>query len=407
VVLQEISLVTESLPIVYLKKREDRRIRRGHPWVFSNEVDTDRSPLQQFEAGDSVELRAADETSLGSGYINPRSLIAVRLLGRGTHHRLTNSLLKRRFEQALALREKLFTKPFYRLVHGEGDALPGLVIDRYGSVFTVQISTAGMDAATEKVVTLLQEMFAPEAIVLRNDIASRALEGLEQTITVADGSVPESIEIEENDARFIVNPSAGQKTGWFYDQRLNRQILRRYSAGLKVLDLFSYTGGFGINAALAGATEVCCMDSSASALAGVAQNASLNGVSDQVETLEDDVFKTLGRLRSEGRKFDLVIVDPPALIPRRKDRVAGGRAYERLNRQAIALLEKDGYFFSASCSFHLDAEQLRDAIFLGARTEGRRLQFLERGQQGPDHPIRPNMPESEYLKLFVSRVMSG
>ena len=399
--------MTETLPVVYLKKREERRIRRGHPWVFSNEVDITRSALQQFEAGDAIELRAADETSLGSGYINPHSLIAVRLLGRGTHHRLTRSLLKRRLVQALTLREKLFAAPFYRLVHGEGDALPGLIIDRFGAVLVVQISTAGMDQATENLLTVLDELFAPAAIVLRNDIASRALEGLEQSVSVAAGTVPKHVEIEENDVRFAVDPSAGQKTGWYFDQRLNRQIVRRYSAGFKVLDLFSYTGGFGINAAVADATEVCCVDSSPTALAGVMQNAEMNGVAGQVETLEGDVFKVLDKLKSEARKFDLVIIDPPALIPRRKDRVTGGRAYQRLNQKAIALLEKDGFVVSASCSFHLEADRLRDAIFLGARTEGRRLQFLERGQQGPDHPIRPAMPESEYLKLFVARAVSG
>ena len=399
--------MTEILPVVYLKKREERRIRRGHPWVFSNEIDTSRSSLQQFQPGDSVELRSADDVTLGSGYINPRSLIAVRLLGSGNHHRLTRSLFRRRLAQASALREKLFESPFYRLVHGEADALPGLVIDRYADVLVLQISTAGMEHATDNLVAVLIEMFEPAAIIARNDITSRALEGLDQGISVIHGTPPPHVDILENGARFRVSPLEGQKTGWFYDQRLNRQALRRYANGLRVLDLFSYAGGFGVNAALAGAIEVCCVDTSATALAATLENAKLNGVDAKVNVVQGDAFKVLEQLHSERRKFDLVISDPPALIPRRKDREAGGKAYKRLNRQAISLLDKDGFLLSASCSFHLEANQLRDAIFVGARTEGRRVQFLERGQQGPDHPIRPGMAESEYLKMFVSRIISG
>lgn len=399
--------MSEPLPVIYLKKNEDRRIRRGHPWVFSNEVDIGRSAFSDLEPGEAVEVKAMNGATLGSGYVNPNSLISVRLLGRGAAHRLTRSLLRRRIDQALALRARLFDKPYYRLVHGEGDALPGLIVDRYGDVVVVQLGTAGMDRVSHKVVTVLDELLKPKAIVLRNDVASRALEGLPESIECALGTPPEHVEIEENGLRFVVRPLDGQKTGWFYDQRFNRLGLRRYAGEQDVLDVFSYTGGFGINAATAGARHVVCLDASGAALDAVAANARLNGVDDRVEVLQGDAFEQLKTLESAGQRFGLVVVDPPALIPRRKDRAQGTRAYERLNRLAMALLTGDGYLLSASCSYHLSAASLEDAIVDAGRKEGRRLQLLEKGRQGPDHPVRPRMPESEYLKALSVRAISG
>lgn len=394
-----------SFPKIYLKRNEERRVRRGHPWVFSNEIDIERSPIKQLDPGDMVEVRARDDGALGSGYINPNSLICVRMLGRVAGQVLNRALLQLRIDEALSLRERLFPAPFYRLVYGESDQLPGLVIDRFGDVFVVQIGTAGIERVRDVIVDVLQAKFKPQAVVMRNDMSGRQLEGLDQHIKVELGTLPDELIIEEQDAQFIVQPLVGQKTGWFFDQRPNRSRLHRYCAGKRVLDACSYTGGFGIQAALAGATQVTCIDSSATALEQVKQNAALNRVAPSVETEQGDIFQTLASLRTEKRRFDVVVLDPPALIPRRKDHKSGEEAYRRLNRLALSCLEQDGTLVSSSCSYHLPGKRLGELIYAAGKTEGRRIQILEQGHQGPDHPIHPGMPESEYLHTYVVRAV--
>ena len=399
--------MSDALPVVFLKRNEDRRIRKGHPWVFSNEIDTRRSPLEQFSPGDAVELRSDNGASVGSGYINPASLIAVRLLGRGRNVTLTRSLLERRLQQAASLRARLFEHPYYRLVYSESDALPGLVVDRYDRDLVVQVGTAGMERAIPKLIPLLKTLFVPRSIVLRNDIPSRKLEGLALGVEALHGQPPSELAVVENGLHFSVDASLGQKTGWFFDQRLNRAKLQRYAPGLRVLDVFCYAGGFAVNAAAAGAAEVWAIDASQPALDRVRHNAGLNDLQTDVRTLCGDAFKILDELVVAGEKFDLIVVDPPALIPRRKDRKAGTRAYERVNATALALLGADGLLMSASCSYHLSRKDLENAVYEAARKSARRLQFIEAGGQGPDHPVRPSMPESDYLKLVVSRAISG
>ena len=376
---------------------------RGHPWVFSNEIDTERSPIKLLEPGDPIELRSRKDALLGSGYINPQSLICVRLLSRRAEQVLDVELLQTRLAQALRLRERLFDAPYYRLVYGESDDLPGLVIDRFGEVLAVQIGTAGMERAREALLEVLESMLHPTAIVMCNNLSGRKLEGLNTEVEVARGTIPTDLVIQEHDTRFFVQPLEGQKTGWFFDQRPNRAALHRYCAGNRVLDVCCYTGGFGIQAAAAGATQVLCMDSSAKALKQVARNAELNALQSIVQTQQADVFDGLSELRAQKRRFDVVVLDPPALIPRRKDLKGGEEAYRRLNRLALSCLDQDGILISSSCSFHLPAPRLQGLINSAARTEGRRLQLLERGHQGPDHPIQIDMPESEYLKTFILR----
>ena len=395
-----------SLPKVYLKRNEERRVRRGHPWVFSNEIDIERSPIKQLEPGDSVELRARNDALLGSGYINPQSLICIRLLARGANQELDHELLEKRIKQALDLREGLFPEPCYRLVYGESDNLPGLVVDRFGDVLVLQIGTAGMERVRKSLLEILESMFSPAAIVMRNDLGGRSLEGLDSEVEVVSGTLPPDLILEEHGGRFLVQPLEGQKTGWFFDQRPNRARLPRYCAGARVLDACCYTGAFAIQAALAGATEVVCLDSSAKALVQVRRHAELNHVESVVQISQSDVFQGLAELRSAKKRFDVVILDPPALIPRRKDLKRGAEAYRRLNRLALACLDRDGILISSSCSFHLPRERLRELICSAARTEGRRVQVLEQGHQGPDHPVHPGMPESEYLKTFVIRALS-
>ncbi|HEY0635032.1 MAG TPA: class I SAM-dependent rRNA methyltransferase [Gammaproteobacteria bacterium] len=393
----------EFAPLI-LKKNEERRLRNGHLWVFSNEVDVERTPLTAFEPGQAVVIQASDGKPLGNGYVNPHSLICARLVSRDPAQLFDKSLLVHRLNIALSLRERLYDKPFYRLVYGESDFLPGLVVDRYGDVVVAQLNTAGMELRKQAVVEALIKVLKPRAILLRNDSSVRAMEELEETIEVAHGEVPESVLIEENGVKFDV-PMAGQKTGWFYDHRDNRARAARYVKGARVLDVFSYIGGWGITAAVAGAREVICIDSSAPALDQVERNAILNGVRETMGTIEGDAFEALKALRAEREQFDVVIVDPPAFIKRRKDIKAGSEAYRRLNQAAMQLLGKDGILVSASCSHHLSRDSLMDLLQQSSRHLDRSLQIIEQGHQGGDHPIHPAIPETEYIKCLVGRVV--
>lgn len=393
----------EFAPLI-LKKNEERRLRNGHLWVYSNEVDVARTPLTAFEPGQAVVIQDSDGKALGSGYVNPHSLICARLVSRDAEQPLDKSLLVHRLNIALSLRERLYDKPFYRLVYGESDFLPGLVVDRYGDVVVAQLNTAGMEARKQAVVEALVKVLKPRAILLRNDSSVRAMEELESTVEVAHGEVPERVLIEENGCQFEV-PLSGQKTGWFYDHRDNRARAQRYAKGARVLDVFSYIGGWGIAAAVAGAREVLCLDSSAPALDQVERNAALNGVSEKMGTIEGDAFEALKALRAEREQFDVVIVDPPAFIKRRKDIKNGSEAYRRLNQAAMQLLGKDGILVSASCSHHLSRDSLVDILQQSSRHLDRSLQIIEQGHQGGDHPIHPAIPETEYIKCLVGRVV--
>ena len=394
-----------SLPPLILKKNEDRRLRAGHLWVFSNEVDTARSKLQGFVPGEAVEIQASSGQPLGTGYVNPNSLICARILSRDPEHPPGRSLLVHRLNQALALRERLHPQPYYRLVFGESDGLPGLVVDRYGEVLVAQITTAGMERMKEDIVAALVKVIKPAAILFRNDTGIRELEGLPLYVETALGQVPESVTLVEHGQSFQVPLSGGQKTGWFYDQHDNRARLFRYVKGLRVLDVFSYVGAWGVQAAAHGASEAICVDSSAAALEWVARNAAANRV--EVGVREADAFDALKGLKDAGEKFDLVVLDPPAFVKRRKDLAKGREAYRRLNQLAMQLLPRDGLLISCSCSYHMPAEELLAAVQSAARHLGREVQLLEQGMQAPDHPVHPAIPETAYLKAFYLRVVQA
>ncbi len=394
-----------ALPDLLLRKNEDRRLRVGHNWVFSNEVDIKRSPLSAFSAGDPVRILDHQGKFIGNGYAHPHALVCARIVSRHPEYTLNKSLLVHRLNVALALRQRLFPQPYYRLCYGDSDGLPGLVIDRYGEVCVVQISAAGMERAKDDIVAALCQVLQPAGILLRNDAAVRELEGLPAYVETAYGQVPEQLTIEEGQARFVVPLLHGQKTGWFYDHRLNRQRMTHYVKDKTVLDLFSYLGGWGIQAALAGAREVLCVDASAAALELAAENARLNRVDGRVTTHKQDVFDALRDLRTQERRFDVVILDPPAFIQRRKDSKAGTEAYRRVNQQAMQVLARDGTLISASCSAHLETQTLKDLLLKTSRHLDRHLVITEQGHQGPDHPEHPAMPEMEYLKTFFCRVL--
>jgi 23S rRNA (cytosine1962-C5)-methyltransferase len=391
------------LPTIVLRRHEERRLQRGHLWVYSNEVDTQTTPLKGFAPGDPVTVLAQGGQPLGSGYVNPHSLICARLVSYQRDVVLDRRLLTARLEAALALREALYDRPCYRLIHGEGDGLPGLVVDRYDDVLVVQIGTAGMERLRAELIPALVELLAPRAILLRNDSPLRTLEGLDSAVETVHGTLPERLAIDEGGLRFEVAASGGQKTGWFFDQRPNRDRLLRYAPGKRVLDLFSYVGAWGLRAAAAGASAVLCVDSSAPALAQLAANATANGLDDRVATRRGDVFEVLRALREAGEKFEVVVVDPPALIKRGKDHKAGLEAYRRLNRLALQVLAPGGVILTSSCSFHLARDELRGALERAARQVDVELQILEQGHQGPDHPVHPAIVETDYLKCLVAR----
>lgn len=394
-----------EFPVLYLRKGAERRLRAGHLWVYSNEVDTRRSPLVGFEPGSQAQLRSSTDKPLGTLFVNPHALICGRLISRNPGTGMTPKRLTERLEAALTIRDRLFPEPWYRWVFGDSDGLSGLVIDRFGDVVVVQISTAGMESQRDAIVKGIQRLAHPKAIVLKNDGKMRTVEGLPSYVEQVSGEPVDTLLVRENGVRFEVPLSGGQKTGWFYDHRMNRARLQQYAPGKRVLDVFSYAGGWGLQAAAAGAGSVTCVDSSAQALAAVRHNAALNGLKD-VETLEGDAFAVLKQLCDERQKFDVVVLDPPALIPRRRDQKAGEQAYARLNQLGLRLLEKDGLLVSASCSMHLSRESLVDIIRGSARKVDRFVQLLEQGYQGPDHPMVPGIPETDYLKACFVRSLT-
>ncbi|GHC24572.1 class I SAM-dependent rRNA methyltransferase [Aidingimonas halophila] len=387
-----------------LKKNADRRLKSGHLWLYSNEVDTQVTPLKEFEPGAQAVIEAANGKAMGVAYVNPHSLICARIVSRDPNVRLDRSLLVHRFKQALGLRERLFARPFYRLVHGEGDLLPGLVIDRFDDILVVQLNTLGMERLGEEVIAALDKVLSPRAIVFKNDTSGRRQEQLGHQVSVAKGELPDQVLLEENGVRFVAPVLEGQKTGWFFDHRANRAWLNELVVGKRVLDVFSYTGGWGVQAAAHGASEVVCIDSSTGALDMVAENAALNGQQERVTIAEGDAFEALAALKAEGEQFDVVVLDPPAFIKKRKDIPNGERAYSRLNREAMRLLGRDGLLVSASCSMHLSPERLIECVRGAVRHQDRHGQLIFQGHQGPDHPVHPAIPETAYLKALGVRV---
>jgi 23S rRNA (cytosine1962-C5)-methyltransferase len=394
-----------SLPSLRLKANADRRLRAGHLWVYSNEIDVAATPLHGFAAGDQAILEAAGGKALGVVAMSPNNLICARLLSRDVKHVLDKSLLVHRINVALSLRQRLFDQPCYRLVFGDSDLLPGLVVDRFFDILVVQLASATMERHKDEVLAALIQVIKPSGILLKNDSAARDAEGLERYVDTAFGVVPEWVALEENGVKFEAPVIDGQKTGWFFDHRMNRARLAPYVKGKRVLDLFSYIGGWGVQAAAFGATEVMCVDASAFALDGVERNAALNGLSEQVACIEGDVFAALKELKSAEERFDVVIADPPAFIKRKKDLKNGEAAYRRLNEAAMRLLNKDGILVSASCSMHLPEDDLQNILLTSARHLDRNIQLLERGAQGPDHPVHPAIAETRYIKSLTCRLL--
>lgn len=392
---------------LYLKKNEDRRLRAGHLWIYSNEIDTHITPLKNFNPGDEVEVIAHDKTFLGMAYINPHSLITGRLFSREKNVSLDLTLFCQRIESALLLRQRLYDKPYYRLLFGESDGLPGVVIDRFNTHLVVQITTAGMEAKKNSLMQALRQVMPDiESILLRNDSKARQYEGLENEVIALWGEPPEKVLLEENGLAFFAPLWEGQKTGWFFDHRLNRSRLQTYVQDQRVLDVFSYLGAWGVQAAKWGASQVMCVDSSSLAEQWIHENAKQNGVSDKVKVYCEDAFVALKTLHQTQEKFGVIVLDPPAFVKKQKDKKEGGLAYQRINEAALKLLEPNGILVSCSCSMHMSYDDFIQSIRRAGLKAGRELQILERGHQAPDHPVHIAIPETDYLKMVIVRCVN-
>ncbi len=401
-------LLSESgkiLQVLRLNSGADKRLRGGHVWIYSNEVNTKATPLKQFAAGEQVVVETANGKALGIAYVNPNTLICARLISRSVKQTMDQSLLVHRLKVALSLREACFDQPCYRLVFGDSDGLSGLVIDRYYDIFVVQISTAGMEALKDEILAALLKVFKPQGVLFRNDGKMRDMEGLESYVETVYGDVPEMAPLMENGVPLVAPVMAGQKTGWFYDHRLNRARMQQHVAGKKVLDLFSYVGGWGVQALAAGADHVTCLDASEFALDVAEENARINEAADRFTTMQGDAFEGCKMLLEEGEKFDVVILDPPAFIQKRKDIRNGEQAYRRMNQLAMRLVAKNGLLVSASCSMHLQRDRLVDMIRSESRALDRQAQIFDQGHQGGDHPVHPAIPETDYLKSYFVRLL--
>ena len=394
--------MTEGRPILKLAAGQGKRLRAGAPWVFSNEIAM-QPEYRKMEKGGLIRLEAEDGGRFGTFMFNPHSLIAARLLDRDPSAEIDAAWVFRRLEAAVALRSRICDTPYHRLVHAEADLLPGLIVDRYGDVAVVQANTAGMDRLMPLIVSALKALLPLRAVVARNDSPSRAFEGLADDVRSMFGE-DGSAEVLEGGVRFPVDPLGGQKTGWFFDQRYNRDRVAALASGARVLDVCCHVGAFGLRCAAAGASSVTLVDSSAAAL-GLARDAALaNGFAGVVELRRDDAFDALGALAGTEQRFDIVICDPPAFAKSRKDADAGLRAYGRMARLAASLVAPGGFLFTASCSHHASVESWSGQISYGLYRARREARILWSGGAGMDHPVHPHLPETAYLKAMLVQV---
>lgn len=391
-------------PVVRLKpKAEARAIRHGFPWVYADELVTDRR-TQALAPGALAVLEDAERRPLGLVTVNVKSRIIARMLDRDPAAVIGQDWFAARLTRALALRERLFDAPFYRLVHAEADGLPGVVIDRFGDAAVIQPNAAWAEAHLADLAAALKSVTGIATIVKNGTGRSRGLEGLAEETTLLSGSLPGPVAVPMNGAVYMADLLGGQKTGLFYDQRPNHAFAARLARGAKVLDVFSHVGGFALAALAGGAESALAVDASAPALALAGQGAGAMGLADRLATRQGDAFEVLEALGSEGARFDLVICDPPAFAPAKPALEAGLRAYERIARLAAPLVAPGGWLVLCSCSHAADLNAFRNASARGIGRGGRRGQIVHTGFAGPDHPVLPQLAESGYLKSLVFRL---
>jgi len=388
---------------LFLRRGHDRRVRAGHPWIFSNEIDHIEP---EAAAGEAVEIFSHRGDFHGTGYFNPRSLIAARILTRQRESIDSPEFFLRKIQKAQAYRQQIYpTETALRIVHGEGDGLPGLVVDRYGEVLSIQLLTLGMEQRREAILEALRTLFVPRAIVARNDAAVRELEGLPLAVELVEGELPDELVVAEHGLKSRVDILAGQKTGHFLDQKENHLALQGRVEGQRVLDLFCYSGNWSLHAAHFGAREVIGADISAAAVELARGNATLNGFEAVCSFVKADVFELLRELHRDRQRFGTVVLDPPAFVKSRSKLKEAIKGYLTVNRRAMELVEPGGYLFTCSCSYHMDRETFLDTLRQAGQQAGRTLRLVEMRGQAYDHPVLLSCPETEYLKCAVLQVL--
>ncbi|MSO93305.1 MAG: class I SAM-dependent rRNA methyltransferase [Rhodospirillales bacterium] len=387
-------------PNVFMLPGRDRRMTQGHPWVFSNEIRMDAA-AKAIPAGSVVLLHRVDGKPLGVGTFNPRTLICFRLFDRDPRAQVDERFIAGRLASALALRSRLYPTAYYRLVHGEADGLPGLVADRYGDVVVLQSGTAGMDALLPPVIAAVRSLLSPGAVIVRNDSPFRQMEGLETKVEVAFGAVEGPVEVREGGPVFLADLQRGQKTGWFYDQRDNRAFVAKLATGLSVLDVYCYIGGFTLAAAAAGAKEAVGIDSSEKALDLARRAAALNKLEERCSFRSGEAFQSLESLAKGGKRYDVVVSDPPAFVKSAKDLKPGLRGYRKLAALSAAVVAPGGFLFIASCSHAVGLDAFAGEVAAGLSRAGRTGRILRTAGAGADHPVHPHLPESAYLKALT------
>ncbi|EBA11319.1 RSP_2647 family RNA methyltransferase [Roseobacter sp. CCS2] len=394
-----------ALPVVRLiPKAEARAIRHGFPWVYANELVTDRR-TRNLTPGTIARLEDANRVPMGVVTVNPASKIICRMLDQDPEAVVDQAWFAARLTRALAHRARLYDEPFYRLVHAEADGLPGVIIDRFGDLAVVQPNAAWADVLIGPLVAALQDVTGVTTVIMNGTGRARTLEGLAEKTDVLTGDAPhDPVAVPMNGATYMADVMGGQKTGLFFDQRPNHAFVAGLSKGARVLDVFSHVGGFGLAALAADAASVLAVDGSAPALELAATGASKMGVSDRFTTRKGDAFDVLAALAEEGETFDVVICDPPAFAPSKPALDAGLRAYERIARLAAPLVADGGYLTLCSCSHAADLTKFRNASARGIGRGGRRGQIIYTGSAGPDHPLLPHLAESGYLKALTFRL---
>lgn len=387
-----------------MPKAEARAIRFGFPWVYADELVMDRR-TKALPPGTLAVLEDAERRAMGLVTVNPASKIAARMLDRDPDAEIGKAWFVSRFRTALEPRERLFAEPFYRLVHAEADGLPGVIVDRFGTLAVIQPNAAWAERLIAPLAEALAEVTGVSTVVKNGTGRARALEGLAEETVVLIGAVDRPVEVRMNGAVYLADVLGGQKTGLFFDQRPNHAIAGSLSKGLRVLDVFSHVGGFGLAALAGGAVSALAVDSSAPALALAAEGAARMGCGARFATRQGDAFAVLEALAAEGERFDLVVCDPPAFAPNKPALEAGLRAYERVARLAAPLVAEGGYLGLCSCSHAVDISAFRQACARGIGRGGRRGQILHTGFAGPDHPVLPQLAETAYLKALFFRLL--
>ena len=387
----------------YLHKGKNKKAEQGRPWIYIDEINEYDG---DYENGDIVEVYNHKGYFLGKGYINDRSKITIRIMTKDIDEEIDEDFFKRRFKTAWEYRKKVIDTSSCRFIFGEADFLPGLTVDKFEDYYVIQISTLGMDKYRDLIVKILVEEYGAKGVYERSDIKTREIEGLEQRKGFLTEPFDTDIQIVENGVKYIVDLENGQKTGFFLDQKENRAAMHRICKGMDVLDCFTHTGSFALNAGYAGAKEVTGVDASQLAVDQATANAALNGLSDSVKFICEDVFALLPKLEEKGEKYDVVILDPPAFTKSRSSVKNAVKGYREINLRAMKLVKDGGFLATCSCSHFMDYQLFTQTIGQAARNVHKRLRQVEYRTQAPDHPILWSADESYYLKFYIFQVCS-